>query len=132
MTETIYQVFVTILALSLVASGFRRLLKTDSNTFRLVRWGFSALTIAATALAWCTWISPGAVQWAWMALLSAIVWVQSVTAAHWNQGVPDRFQQCAIPDFPEINQKASSMARTNAILYPIVESGRELGEILHQ
>lgn len=77
---------------------FCRAVKMDANTLPGIRFALLTLgTVAAAGLAvplhWPSW-QPDPYG---LAVLGAVVLVQVVTAYHWRDGVPDRFQRKTTP-----------------------------------
>ena len=130
--HVIYQLCVSALSVMLLISGFCRLRKTNAHTYRLVRWGFAALTVAAVAVLWAQLVDPQSLSWAWLALLGGIVWVQAATAMHWEPGVPKHFQRTDVQVFPPIDQGADDVERRKTLrhLNPMVQAGCDLGNDL--
>jgi len=95
-----------VLAAMLMWSCFCRLVKTDSDTYREVRWAFlfegtaAGIVLGAPFLPWLMpeqihWRPGTTPQWAWLALLASVAAVQIVTSRHWvtAKGVPAAFQR---------------------------------------
>jgi hypothetical protein len=93
------------LAGMLVWTCFCRIVKTDSDTHREVRWAivFEGLAGGLVFLApflpmlmpdhatWRPWRTP---QWVWLTLLGSVALVQLVTAKYWAAGhAPQQFQR---------------------------------------
>ena len=94
-----------VLAGSLMWSCFCRLVKTDRDTYREVRWSFvlegaaAGLVLGAPFLPvlmpnemrWPAGTTP---EWVWLTLLLAVALVQIVTSRHWQHGAaPAVFQK---------------------------------------
>ena len=92
------------LCASLFYTCFCRLVRTDSNTHMPVRVAFMVLAsvAAACAVAPFGWMAPclpaRPPEWSQVALLSAMVLVQALTARYWRDGVPCHFQRAAGED----------------------------------
>lgn len=91
-----------VLGLGLFYSGFCRLVKTNQNTFREVRWaiwfeavmggltaGAPVLPVAIPEIYWQPWTTP---YWVWVALLASATFLQVVVRRYWNDGVPHEVQ----------------------------------------
>ncbi len=94
-----------LLGAALAWSCFCRLVRTDADTKREIRWaicfeaGSALLVMGAPVLPilmdnnwWPPLTTP---WWTWLALLAAAAAVQVVTATHWRYGVPLSFQEKA-------------------------------------
>lgn len=97
-------------ASALLWSCFCRMVRTDDDTIREVRWAIWLESIAAMLVLGAPLLpalAPGHVDWPagstplwiWLALLVAATLVQIVTARHWKHGVPlsftNRWQETA-------------------------------------
>ena len=94
-----------VLAAILMWTCFCRLVKTDSETYREVRWAILLEGVAAgmvfgapilpllmpREIHWRPWTTP---TWVWLTLLVAVTLVQLVTARYWTGGkAPQAFQR---------------------------------------
>lgn len=90
-------------AVILMYSCFCRLVRTDEETHREIRWAILFEFIAASMVlgapvipmmirqvSWTAWTTP---WWIWLALLIAATLMQVVTARYWRHGVPHDFQK---------------------------------------
>ena len=86
-----YNLLVTALCLALLYSSFCRLLKTDDGTLLEIRHGFALMGAASAGVLWALWLHAHMLPWAWLLMLTSIVWIQLSTARHWKYQAPAAF-----------------------------------------
>lgn len=100
-----------VLGATLMWCSFCRLVKTDRETMREVRWSFIFQMIAGGLVfgapvmpelmreaTWEPWTTP---YWVWIVLLASYSFIQLTTAVHWASGkVPTLFQRRREGDKP--------------------------------
>lgn len=101
-----------VLGAVLMWCSFCRLVKTDNDTHREVRWAFifelvaSGLVFGAPVMPMLmpdevSWASGETPYWVWIALLASFAFIQLTTAVHWATGkVPQLFQRRRAEDTP--------------------------------
>lgn len=102
--ESLFLVMQLLLALVLAYTCFCRIVKTDADTVREVRWAILFEGVAAgmvlgapfmpmlmpREIHWPAWSTP---PWIWLTLLLAVTLVQITTARFWENGkAPAQFQ----------------------------------------
>lgn len=108
MKTTLFLLVQFALSAMLMWSCFCRLVKTDADTHREIRWAIAFEGLAAGLVLgapflpllmheakWRAWTTPG---WVWLTLLLAVTLVQIVTARYWQSGkAPEAFQVPKLP-----------------------------------